>query len=289
MPKFGMNLLLWTTHVTEKDFATMQAIKKTGYDGVEIPVFEGDAGHYAKVKKTLDDLGLGCTTVTVMSADKDPVSKAPAVRAKALDHLKWAIDMTAALGGDALCGPLHSALGVFSGKSATDDERKRSADVLRKAGEFAQSAGLKLSIEYLNRFENYLLTTADECAAHVVRIDHPGVGMMWDTFHAHIEEKDSPKALKRVAKHVTHVHISENDRGTPGSGQVDWEATWSALGKAKYDGWLTIEAFGRALPDLAAATRVWRDLFGKPQDVYGNGLKFMKKCWSEVAPAKGRA
>ena len=280
MPKYGMNLLLWTTHVTAKDFATIKAIGKAGYDGVELPVFEGNLEHYKGVKKVLDDQNLGATTVTVMSAERNPVSPDAKIRSAAVDHLKWAIDMTAALGGDALCGPLHSGLGIFSGKSATDDERKRSADVLRKAGDHAQKAGIELSIEYLNRFENYLLTTADECAAHVERIAHPSVGMMWDTFHAHIEEKNSPAAFKRVAKYVNHIHISENDRGTPGTGQVMWNETFAAMKKAKYDGWLTIEAFGRALPDLAAATRVWRDLFAKPEDVYVKGLKFMKKMWA---------
>ncbi len=78
---------------------------------------------------------------------------------------------------------------------------------------------------------------------------------MYDTFHANIEEKDPVKAIRTIKKHMIHVHISENDRGTPGKGHVPWDATYKALRAAKYDGMLTIEAFGRALPQLAAATR----------------------------------
>lgn len=99
--------------------------------------------------------------------------------------------------------------------------------------------------------------------------------MMWDTFHAHIEEK-STAPIESVRRRLVHVHLSENDRGTPGTGQVQWEATFAALRKINYDRWLVIEAFGRALPDLAAATRVWRDLFDDPLTLCESGLKFIR-------------
>jgi len=104
--------------------------------------------------------------------------------------------------------------------------------------------------------------------------------MMYDTFHAHIEEKNQEQAITASAGQFVHVHISENDRGTPGTGQVHWNGTFRALKQVKYDGWLTIEAFGRALPALAAATKVWRDLFPRPEEVYEQGLKFIKEKWA---------
>ena len=100
--------------------------------------------------------------------------------------------------------------------------------------------------------------------------------MMYDTFHSNIEEKSIALAIHSCADMLCHVHISENDRGTPGTGQVRWDEAFSALKKTGYDGWFVIEAFGRALPDLAAATRVWRDLFPSPEHVWRNGLAFMK-------------
>jgi D-psicose/D-tagatose/L-ribulose 3-epimerase len=100
---------------------------------------------------------------------------------------------------------------------------------------------------------------------------------MYDTFHSNIEEKDPVAAIKTIKRHLIHVHISENDRGTPGKGHVPWAATYKALRAAKYDGWLTIEAFGRAIPALAAATRVWRDFFPNKEEVYKFGLKSMKQ------------
>ncbi len=105
---------------------------------------------------------------------------------------------------------------------------------------------------------------------------------MYDTFHANIEEKDPVGAIKTINKHLIHVHISENDRGTPGKGHVPWDATYKALRKAKYDGWLTIEAFGRSLPQLAAATRVWRDFAPSYEEVYRFGYRSMKQGWAKA-------
>jgi D-psicose/D-tagatose/L-ribulose 3-epimerase len=134
-----------------------------------------------------------------------------------------------------------------------------------------------IAIEYLNRFETYFLTTAKDAAELVQAVDHPSFGMMYDTFHANIEEKNGPAELVKYGRFVNHIHISENDRGTPGTGHVQWAETFAAIKKIKYDGWVTIESFGRALPDLAAATRVWRDLFPSDVEVYTRGYKFIRR------------
>jgi D-psicose/D-tagatose/L-ribulose 3-epimerase len=278
--KYGMNLLLWTGHVTSEHFPLLARLKKTGFDGVELPLFTGDAAHYQTVRKELDNNGLGCTAVTVANADTNPISPDAKVRQAALDHLKWAVEMTATLGGDALCGPYHSAIGVFSGTGPTPDEKKCAAEVLRGAAEFAQQANVRLAIEYLNRFECYFLTTAADARTLVKAVDHPSFRMMYDTFHANIEEKQVGPVIESVADSTIHVHISENDRGTPGTGHVHWDETFKVLKKVKYDGWMVIESFGRALPDLAAATKVWRDLFPSPEEVYTQGLRFMKSKWA---------
>jgi D-psicose/D-tagatose/L-ribulose 3-epimerase len=278
--QFGMNLLLWTTHVTSELFPTLAKLKQVGYDGVEVPVFEGAAAHYKGIRKELDNLGLRCTTVTVATPEANPISPEASVRKAAVDRLKWVIEMTAVLGGEIVAGPYHSPLAVFSGQGPTEDEKKRAADVLHLAAEEAQQAKVMLAIEYLNRFECYFLTTAVEARALVKRVNHPHFRTMYDTFHANIEEKNLTQAIVQLADSFVHVHISENDRGTPGTGHVPWDETFKALRQVNYDGWFVIEAFGRALPDLAAATRVWRDLFPAAEEVYTQGLRFMKDKWA---------
>jgi D-psicose/D-tagatose/L-ribulose 3-epimerase len=277
--KTGMNLLLWSTHVTQEHFPLFAKLKKTGFDGVEVPLFEGDAAHYKAVRKELDNHGLGCTTVTCVGPETNPISPDKATRTAAVERLRWAIDMTAVLGGENMCGPFHSPLGVFSGAGPTADEKKWAAETLRQAAEIAQKNKVMLGIEYLNRFECYFLTTAAEGKALVQAVNHPHFRLMYDTFHANIEEKHAAPAIRSMADVMVHVHISENDRGTPGTGHVAWDETFQTLRQVGYDGWMVIESFGRALPALAAATKVWRDLFPSAEEVYTQGLRFIKQKW----------
>jgi len=280
--KMGMNLLLWTGQVTKEHFPLLARLKAAGFDGVELPIFGGKPEDYKPIRAELDQLGLKCTTVTILTRETNAVSPDPAVRQKAVEWLKTAIDINHVLGAETMCGPYHSALGEFTGTGPTEDEKKRAADVLRTAAEYARQAGLMLAIEYLNRFECYFLNTAAQAVELVRLVNHPHFRAMYDTFHAHIEEKDVATAIRTVAPVLAHVHISENDRGTPGTGQVDWDATFQTLHAIGYDGWLTIEAFGRALPDLAAATRIWRDLFPSAEEVYTHGIAFIQNRWKVV-------
>ena len=131
-------------------------------------------------------------------------------------------------------------------------------------------------MEYLNRFEIYFLTTAAQASQFIRDVNHPYIKMMYDSFHANIEEKNQADAIASCAKETIHVHISENDRGVPGTGGVNWASFWSGINASGYDGYLTIEAFGRALPALAAATRVWRDLFPDPVGLCNDGYNFIR-------------
>lgn len=280
--KLGFNLLLWTTHVIEEHLPVFDRLKATGYDGVEIPLFEGEVGHYAHLGRALRDAGLGATTVTVLPSGKSAIAVDQAERARALDHLKWAIDSTAALGGDLLCGPFHQPLAEFSGQGPTADEKSRCVEVHKQAAQYAQASGIALSVEPLNRFECYFLTTARDAEALVRRVDERNYGYLYDTFHFNIEEKNQAKSIAATSSAINHVHISENDRGTPGTGQVDFAAVFKALKQSGYDRWLTVEAFGQALPDLAAATKIWRPLFDQPEDVYQGAFRLMRDGWNRA-------
>lgn len=275
--KIGMNLLLWTTEVTPEHDALLDQIKALGFDAVEIPIFNvADLAPFERLGKRLQSLGLGATAVTVMAADANPISPDPAVRTAAVDYLDRVLDCGAAFGCEILCGPIHSAIGVFSGEGPTEAEFQHGVDTMRRVAERAQARGIRLAAEYLNRFEIYFLTTAADTARYVHAVGHPNLRMMYDSFHAHIEEKDQARAIASCAAETIHVHVSENDRGTPGTGQVDWDGFFGGLKSTGYDGYLTIEAFGRALPALAAATRVWRDLFPDAMGLCREGLAFLQ-------------
>lgn len=275
--KLGMNLLLWTGGVTAEHFPLLAKLKAAGFDGVELPIFGGSPDDYRPIRTELDKQGLKCTTVTILNAQNNAASPDASVRTRAVEWLKTVVEINHVLGAETVCGPYHSAIGEFTGTGPTADEKKWSAGVLRQAAEFARSANLTMAIEYLNRFECYLITTAAQAVELVKMVDHPNFRAMYDTFHAHIEEKDQASTIRTLAPVLGHVHISENDRGTPGTGQVEWDKVFATLAEVGYDGWMVIEAFGRALPDLAAATKVWRDLFSSPEEVYTKGIKFIKE------------
>jgi D-psicose/D-tagatose/L-ribulose 3-epimerase len=246
---------------------------------VELPIFAMDEPKFAAAGARLKDLGLAVTAVTISTADANPISPDAAVRRAAVDRLKAAVDMCRAAGATHLCGPFHSALGEFSGAGPTRDEWNWGKDTFRQVADYALQADVMLTLEYLNRFECYFLNCAEDTARICREVDHPNLKMMYDTFHANIEEKSIAAAIEACADQLVHVHISENDRSTPGEGAVDWDTTFAALKKANYDGWLMIEAFGLALPDLAAATKIWRRMFPSEEHLATQGLKFMKQRW----------
>lgn len=279
----GFNMLLWSTHVTEEHFPIFADIKRTGYDGVELPIFEGTPEHFRKVGQAIRDNGLRATAVTVMpDAAHDCMSSDPLVQAGAAKHIRWAIDCLTAAGGETLCGPFHQPLGVFSGNPPTATERANIVSVHKEVAPYAALHNIKLSIEPLNRFECYVLNTVADAASMVRAVNAPNYGLLYDTFHTNIEEKDPVGVVGPNLSFINHVHFSENDRGTPGKGHIPWAATMQALKQGGYDGWCSIEAFGRALPALAAATRVWRDFFPNREEVYRFGHDFLRDQWAKA-------
>lgn len=280
--KIGMNMLLWTTSVDESHYPILEDLKKTGYDGVEIPIGEVPQRNYETIAKMLKDLDLECTAVTSLLADGNPVSADPAVRAKAIEQMKWRIEMAAIMGVQVIGGPFHSAFASFSGQPPTIQERKWSAEVLRPISEYAEQFGIILTPEALNRFECYLFNTLGEIAKLLREVDHPNLKMIYDTHHAHIEEKSMHDVIFENRDLIAHVHISENDRGTPGKGQVHWNQVFNSLKGINYDGWLTIEAFSRNNPEFASGINVWRNFQPTLEEIYRDGYEFIKSRWQEV-------
>jgi D-psicose/D-tagatose/L-ribulose 3-epimerase len=274
--KFGMNLLLWTGELNDDTVPVLEMLKGVGYDGVELPIFNPDLD-YAAWGGRLDDLGLERTAVTVRTEEDNPISSDAAVRAAGIDATKKALDCCAAVGATHLVGPYHSALGLFSGAGPTEDEWKWGVESMRAVAEHAGEVGVTLGVECLNRFETYLLNAHADSARFAREVDHPNCRVMYDTFHANIEEKSIAGAIRDCADVLAHVHISENDRSTPGAGNVRWAENFDTLKEVGYDGWLMIEAFGLALPELAAATKIWRRMFESEEQLSRDGLAFMKE------------
>jgi D-psicose/D-tagatose/L-ribulose 3-epimerase len=275
--KYGMNLLLWTGEMNDEMIPVVESLKEMGYDGVELPLFAYDLDLHKKWGERLDAIGLERTIVTIRNEEDNPISSDPAVRALGVAKNKEALDNAAAVGAQSLVGPYHSALGIFSGAGPTVDEWKWGVDSMRQVAEHAGSVGVMLGVECLNRFETYLLNTHSDAARFVREVNHPNCRMMYDTFHSNIEEKNIAEAIRSCQDVLTHVHISENDRSTPGSGNVNWQENFDTLMEVGYDGWMVVEAFGLALPEIAAATKIWRRMYDSEEQLARDALAFMKQ------------
>lgn len=276
MNKIGFNVLAWSAVVSDDLMPIVDRLREIGYDGIECLLGSPEQAAYKRVGDHARNLGMEVTTVFVVGKDENPISDSAAVRAKGLDRIKWAVNRAHDMNAKIICGPFHSAHAVFAQHAPEDREYTWSAEVLRAAGEYAAQADIIFGLEALNRFESYLCNTMEQLTRLIKEVGHPNVKAMYDTHHANIEEKKIPEALHTIAPHLVHVHISENDRGTPGSGHVPWNDNFSTLAKINYQGWLTIEAFSRNDPDFANAIGVWRE-YNAPWDIAESGYAFIKK------------
>lgn len=269
-------MLVWSAAMSDELMPVADRLKNIGYDGLECFLGGSDKTPYRRFGDHVHKLGMETTCVFVLGTEENIISPTKEVRAQGLDRIKWAIDCAHDMHAKIVCGPFHSAHAIFAQHPPQDQEYEWSAEILHAAGEYAAQADVVLAIEALNRFECYLCNTMEQLGSLVDKIAHPNVRAMYDTHHANIEEKKTRKAIRTIAPVLAHVHISENDRGTPGDGHVQWDETFSELGKNNYEGWLTIEAFSRNDPDFANAINVWRD-YSRPWDIAENGYKFIKE------------
>ncbi|WP_162052974.1 sugar phosphate isomerase/epimerase family protein [Pontibacter pamirensis] len=276
MNKIGFNVLAWSAVVSDELMPIIDRLKGIGYDGFECLIGSPDKAAYQRIGEHVRSLGMEATCVFVVGKDESPISEDAAVRAKGLDRIKWAIDRAHAMQAKVVCGPFHSAHAVFAHHAPQDQEYGRGAEVLHAAGEYAAQANITLALEALNRFECYLCNTMEQLSRLLKAADHPNVRAMFDTHHANIEEKKIAGAIQTIAPLLAHVHISENDRGTPGDGHVNFDEAFSALAKINYSGWLTIEAFSRNDPDFANSIGVWRE-YSRPWDIAEDGFRFIKQ------------
>ena len=276
MNKIGFNVLAWSAEISENLFPILDRLKAIGYDGAEFFIGGTDEKACRAVGDHCKNIGLEVTTVTVMGPDENPISPDPKVREKAKEKLLWILDRAADLNSQVLCGPYHSAFATFASRAPIEDEYNWSAEVLHSVADHAQKLGVLMTPEALNRFECYLANTMEQLDYLLGKVNHPNVQAMFDTHHANMEEKKLGLAIEKIAPRLGHFHISENDRGTPGSGHVPWEETFATLKKVGYQGWLTIEGFTRNDPAFANSIGVWRE-FSAPWDMAENGYKLIRE------------
>ena len=281
MNQLGMNLFTWTMSMDEDLSDTLAYLKRTGFDFVEMPVgttlgAAPDLAKWQRLGRQASTVGLAVQTCSLLPPELTLLSPDIATRKAGVTYLKQVVDCSAAAGSTILMGPFFAGFKTFTGKPATADEWAWSVEGMNDIAEHAQEQGVMLAIESLNRFETYLLTCAADTRRYIEAVDHPYCRAAFDTFHANIEEKDIATAIQTLAPYLVHVQLSENDRSTPGQGQIDFAGVLQTLSDIDYSGPMAIEAFGLNPPDLAAATHIFRSMFTSPEQLAQDGYTFLK-------------
>jgi D-psicose/D-tagatose/L-ribulose 3-epimerase len=274
--KFGVNTFIWSGTFDSSNFDLLPTIKAAGFDGVEIPLLRPKDLQAASIRKAVEANGLESNCCTALVDGFSLISDSPDIRRRTRQHLQDVAKAAAEAGAKIVCGPLYSPVGYLPGRRRTADEWKWAVEGFQSVGETLASHQVTFAIEPLNRFETYFLNTAADAAQLAKEIGHPNIGILFDTFHANIEEKNIAAGYTTVGPYLKHVHTCENDRGIPGSGHVEWKEVFQALRSLNYDGWLTIESFGFAIGDLSAAASIWRDIERTPESIAFDGVRFLK-------------
>ena len=214
--KYGVNLMVWTTHIGKQDDSLLSRIREWGFDGVELFLSAEEPADITSVKRMLDRLGLERTSCSVLPREAHLVSAEPDVRARGVDFLKRCVERTAELDARLLCGPLYAGLGVMTGSRRTKEEWIRAIEGLQAVARRAEQLGVTLCLEPLNRFETYFLNTLNDAAKLIHEIGARNIRIHFDTFHGNIEEK---KPATRTKSRITstlfncppclpHAHLS---------------------------------------------------------------------------------
>jgi D-psicose/D-tagatose/L-ribulose 3-epimerase len=279
--KFGVNTFIWSGTFDQSNFGLLPIIKEAGFDGVEIPLFRPKDFQASSIRKAVEAHDLECNACTVLVDGFSLISDSPDMRRRTRQHLEDLVKVAAEAGVGIIAGPLFSPVGYLPGRRRTSDEWNWAVEGFQSLGDTLAAHQVTFAIEPLNRFETYFLNTAADAAKLAEQIGHPNIGILFDTFHANIEEKQIAAGYLTVGPHLKHVHTCENDRGIPGSGHVEWDQVFQALHSMNYDGWLTIEGFGFALKEVSAAAAIWRDIERTPESIAFEGVKFLKRKVAE--------
>jgi D-psicose/D-tagatose/L-ribulose 3-epimerase len=250
-----------------------------GYDIVEIPVEYPDMIEGLKVKQALIAHGLEAVVCGAFGPTRDLTHEDPAVHKNCFDYILKCFHLCTCWDAGFLAGPMYSSVG--KARVVPPEQRlaewERAVVNLRKVCELAAENGLMIALEPLNRFESDLINTAEDVMELIADINHPAARVMLDGFHMAIEERDFETAIASVGDKLIHVQVSENYRGTPGSGLTPWNALKKGLEKINYKGAISIESFTPEIKELAGAVCIWKNLAESQDGFATEGIAFLKK------------
>jgi D-psicose/D-tagatose/L-ribulose 3-epimerase len=281
--QFGASTFIWVSPFSNETLGLVKKVREMGFDIIEICIEDPAIIDVSRINEALKENDLKATICGAFGPDRDASSDDRNIRANAVKYLEACIDAARGLGAPFVAGPMYSAVGKT--RLLSPDERAKqwslAVEALKPVADYAGQRGVQLAIEPLNRFETDFINTVEQGLDLVGRVGATNVGLLVDTFHMNIEEKDIPAAIRKAGSKVFHFHSCENDRGTPGAGHVEWKEVVSALREINYQGPVVIEAFTTEITEIARAVSLWRPLAPSQDSLAQEGLRFLQKIFNK--------
>jgi D-psicose/D-tagatose/L-ribulose 3-epimerase len=277
--KFGVNTFVWISPCTTAAIADMAPkVKAMGFDILEISVENPALIDAAAANKILKENQLEGIMCGAFGPDRNICSADPIIRENAKSYIRWLIDAAQQIGSEVVCGPMYSSVGKdhLEDAEARKKEWELAVAGVREMAQYAAARGVKLAFEPLNRFETDMINVVSQGIKFIDDVGQKNVGFHLDTFHMHLEEKNSAEAIRQAGDRIFHFHACENDRGVPGTGQVRWPEIAQALKETGYTGPVVIESFTSQVKEIARAVCIWREIAPSQDAIAEQGLKFLK-------------
>jgi D-psicose/D-tagatose/L-ribulose 3-epimerase len=284
MNQLGASTWIWTSPFTDAELGLVGRAKDLGFDVLELAIEDTDRVTAEAVHEAGERHGVGFSVCGAFGPDRDLSHDDPAVRRAGIEYVKACIDLAAGVGAPNVVGPMYSAVGKTRMLAPDEREQQRrwAVESIKEVAEHAAGQGVRLAVEPLNRFETDLVNTAEQALELCDRIGADNVGILLDTFHMNIDEKSIGRTVELVGDRLFHVHTCENDRGTPGTGHIEWDELFAALRAIDYQGQLVIESFTPALKEIAKAVSLWRPLDAPSDELAGSGARFLREAMNAV-------
>jgi D-psicose/D-tagatose/L-ribulose 3-epimerase len=279
---FGASTFIWVSPFSTAHIGLLTKVKNMGYDIIEIAVEDAGIVDWKLIGDIARDLDLKITISGAFGTERDISSTEPAFRETGKQYIIDCIRIAGQMGSPIFGGPVYSAVGKTRIVSEEQKKQERGwcVNTLKEVSQIAGDCGVILGLEPLNRFETDMINTVDQALSILEEVGNPNLKIVLDTFHSNIEEKDIPASIRKIGKDLLcHVQGNESDRGTPGTGHLEWQGIQEALTDIGYDGAIVIETFGQPSKELARAACIWRPLANSADELAEEGLAFYKKMF----------
>ena len=281
--KFGANTFIWASPFdTATGLPLVEHVAGLGFDIIEVAFEDPARIDVDLLAEHAANVGLEIVVCGAYGPGRNLVSADAAERAATAAYVRALVDAAVMCGSDVIAGPAYGAVGKTPApdRDARQRERDLAAAELRPLAAYAGDRGVRIALEPLNRFETDLVNVVEQGLALIEAVGSPHLGLHLDTFHMHLEERDSAAAIRAAGDRLFHFHACENDRGVPGRGQVAWTAGADALRDIGYDEAVVIESFTPGVKSIARAVCIWRDVAPSQDAIAAKGLAFLRELFA---------